>query len=144
VQYLFTAPNWHVSDRSAIELTNEPRISDANFTMSELKACYSAASEIVRESSGGSLRVLIHDAFWAPGYLSGFNPVRNTTSTSPDWLDIDLHNYFAFAPNNNLPQHIISSSQICNTSQYLRNTPSLSPVPGWRVELGDGDGTGYG
>lgn len=116
---------------------NEPRISDANFTMSELKAYYSAASKIVRESSGGSLRVLIHDAFWGPGYWSGFNPVENTTSTSPEWLDIDLHNYFAFAPNNNLPQDTIIE-KICNTSQYLRNTPSLPPVlvGEWSLETG--------
>jgi glucan 1,3-beta-glucosidase len=126
-----------VNDLSAIELMNEPRISDANFTMSELKAYYSAASQIVRESSGGSLRVLIHDAFWGPGYWSGFNPVENTTSTSPEWLDIDLHNYFAFAPNNNLPQDTIIE-KICNTSQYLRNTPALSPVlvGEWSLETG--------
>lgn len=116
---------------------NEPRISDANFTMSDLKAFYSAASRTVRQYSQGSLRVLIHDAFWGPGYWSGFNPIENTTSTSPDWLDIDLHNYFAFAPNNNLPQEEILE-KICNTSQYLRNTASLSPVlvGEWSLETG--------
>jgi glucan 1,3-beta-glucosidase len=116
---------------------NEPRISDANFTMSDLKAFYSAASRTVRQYSQGSLRVLIHDAFWGPGYWSGFNPIENTTSTSPNWLDIDLHNYFAFAPNNNLPQEEILE-KICNTSQYLRNTASLSPVlvGEWSLETG--------
>lgn len=105
--------------------------------MSELKAFYSAASRTVRQYSEGSLRVLIHDAFWGPGYWSGFNPIENTTSTSPDWLDIDLHNYFAFAPNNNLPQDEILE-KICNTSQYLRNTASLSPVlvGEWSLETG--------
>ncbi|KAJ9109942.1 hypothetical protein QFC20_003142 [Naganishia adeliensis] len=122
---------------TTIELMNEPRISDANFTMSELKAFYSAASRTVRQYSEGSLRVLIHDAFWGPGYWSGFNPIENTTSTSPEWLDIDLHNYFAFAPNNNLPQDEILE-KICNTSQYLRNTASLSPVlvGEWSLETG--------
>lgn len=122
---------------SAIELMNEPRISNANFTMSELKAYYSAASQIVRESSTGSLRVLIHDAFWGPGYWSGFDPLNNVISNSPEWLDIDLHNYFAFAPNNNLPQDEILE-KICNTSQYLRNTQSLSPVlvGEWSLETG--------
>lgn len=105
--------------------------------MSELKAFYSAASRTVRQYSQGSLRVLIHDAFWGPGYWSGFDPIENTTSTSPEWLDIDLHNYFAFAPNNNLPQDVILE-KICNTSQYLRNTASLSPVVvgEWSLETG--------
>jgi glucan 1,3-beta-glucosidase len=122
---------------SAIELMNEPRISDANFTMSELKAFYSTASRAVRQYSQNSLRVLIHDAFWGPGYWSGFDPLENTTSTSPQWLDIDLHNYFAFAPNNNLPQDVILE-KVCNTSQYLRNTASLSPVlvGEWSLETG--------
>lgn len=116
---------------------NEPRISDANFTMSELKAYYSAASRIVRASSQESLRVLIHDAFWGPGYWSGFDPIVNDTATSPAWLDIDLHNYFAFPPYNNLP-HADILEKICNTSQYLRNTPSLSPVlvGEWSLETG--------
>ncbi|GHJ89429.1 hypothetical protein NliqN6_5831 [Naganishia liquefaciens] len=122
---------------TTIELMNEPRISDANFTMSELKAYYSAASRVVRDSSQGALRVLIHDAFWGPGYWSGFDPIANDTSTSPTWLEIDLHNYFAFAPYNNLPHEDILG-KICNTSQYLRNTPSLSPVlvGEWSLETG--------
>jgi glucan 1,3-beta-glucosidase len=116
---------------------NEPRISDANFTMSQLKAYYSAAGQTVRQYSNGAMRVLIHDAFWGPGYWAGFDPLSNTTSTSPEWLDIDLHNYFAFAPNNNLPQEEILE-KICNTSQYLRNTASLSPVlvGEWSLETG--------
>ncbi|KAJ9112676.1 hypothetical protein QFC22_006178 [Naganishia vaughanmartiniae] len=122
---------------TTIELMNEPRISDANFTMSELKAYYSAAGQTVRQYSGGTLRVLIHDAFWGPGYWIGFDPSSNTTSTSPEWLDIDLHNYFAFAPNNNLPQEEILE-KVCNTSQYLRETALLSPVlvGEWSLETG--------
>ncbi|KAJ9119310.1 hypothetical protein QFC24_005781 [Naganishia onofrii] len=122
---------------TTIELMNEPRISDANFTMSQLKAYYSAAGQTVRQYSNGAMRVLMHDAFWGPGYWAGFDPLSNTTSTSPEWLDIDLHNYFAFAPNNNLPQEEILE-KICNTSQYLRNTASLSPVlvGEWSLETG--------
>ncbi|KAJ9107163.1 hypothetical protein QFC19_002823 [Naganishia cerealis] len=122
---------------TTIELMNEPRISDANFTMSRLKAYYSTAAQTVQQYSDSAMRVLIHDAFWGPGYWDGFNPMTNTTSTSPEWLDIDLHNYFAFAPNNNLPEDVILE-KVCNTSRYLRNTPSLSPVlvGEWSLETG--------
>jgi glucan 1,3-beta-glucosidase len=148
---------------SGIELLNEPRLTN-NFTMASLKRFYSQATEIVRDAAVSNIEVVIHgqssrtcslffnprlilatssrtpDAFWGPNYWADYDPssISSSSSSSPDWLVLDTHQYYAFAPYQNLPREDILQ-HICNISRILKSTTSGIPktiVGEWSLETG--------
>ncbi|KAK6433269.1 hypothetical protein LTR95_010550, partial [Oleoguttula sp. CCFEE 5521] len=67
---------------TGIELLNEPRLSDPNFPMTQLRSFYADAAEIVRNASTRPLNITFHDAFWGPSYWSNYDPT-DPSSTAP-------------------------------------------------------------
>jgi glucan 1,3-beta-glucosidase len=88
------------------------------------------------------------DAFWGPTYWTDFdpsNPFGRGTST-PNYLHLDTHQYYAFAPVNNLTRTQILQS-ICNVSQILKSPQQESGIPGtvvgeWSLETTSSPATG--
>lgn len=130
--------------------------------MPELKRFYSQASEIVRDAAVRDIEVVIHgqsspiacspfihsltpqsscsspDAFWGPNYWSDYDPLSSSSSSSPSWLTLDTHQYYAFAPFENLPREEILQ-HVCNISRILKSTTSGVPktiVGEWSLETG--------
>lgn len=163
----FTKPEYG-SVVTGISVLNEPRLT-GNFTMPTLKRFYTQAAQIVRDAAQHNVEVVIHgastraparprcrpfllfviadatplfpppDAFWGPNYWSDYDPLSNTSASSPDWLTLDTHQYFAFAPFENLPRQDILQ-HICNTSRLLKSTTSGIPgtiVGEWSLETGE-------
>lgn len=133
----------------AIELANEPRLT-GDFTMTRLKAYYTSASQAVRDASGGSLSVTMHDAFWSPSYWASYDPLSTSTSTPASYAIIDTHQYYAFPPYGNLPQDAILG-MVCNMSKLLKGgivgrdsrgqevqTLPRTVVGEWSLESGSG------
>lgn len=54
---------------TSIELLNEPRLDDDDFTMSRLKEFYTDGTEVLRSSGSGSIGVTIHGKFLNPKIL---------------------------------------------------------------------------
>ncbi|KAL7416014.1 glycoside hydrolase superfamily [Mrakia frigida] len=106
--------------------------------MARLKQFYTEASQIILDAAVSDVEVVIHDAFWGPNYWSGYDPLSDTSSSSPDWLQLDTHQYYAFAPYQNLPRQEILQN-ICNMSRILKSTTSrIAPivVGEWSLESG--------
>jgi glucan 1,3-beta-glucosidase len=153
----------------AIEVMNEPRLfsnGDASFTMPYLKDTYAQASVVIRSvAAAAGMTVTIHDAFWGSNYWRGYDPSGDDNNgsgrgQSPDWLQLDVHEYYAFAPRQNLPRDQIigqwpdspltairrykltarhPADSICNTSRLLKSTSSGRPgtvVGEWSLETG--------
>lgn len=130
---------------TSIELLNEPRLGQADFEMDDLKAFYTVGSEAVRTADQG-MGVMIHDAFWGPRYWAGYDPASSSSSSSmgsasPSYLEIDTHQYYAFAPLINLPHTTILES-VCNVSRMLKST-DRTRVPAtivgeWSLQTGRG------
>ncbi|WVR04483.1 hypothetical protein IAU60_001486 [Kwoniella sp. DSM 27419] len=121
---------------TGIELLNEPRLSD-DFTMSDLKAFYANASEAIRSVSS-NINVTFHDAFWGPQYWADYDPLSATATQPAAGFTLDTHQYYAFAPLNNLPHDRILES-VCNISKLLKSTDlGLLPtiVGEWSLETG--------
>ena len=81
------------------------------------------------------LHLRTSDAFWGPGYWSNFN-------LSASYV-LDTHQYYAFAPLNNLPHSTILRS-ICNVSKLLKSSSSHIPftvVGEWSLETGTAPNT---
>ena len=114
---------------TGIELMNEPRLSDGNFPMSQLKNFYADGYEAVREVDD-SMNVTIHDAFWGPQYWSNYNPAVNTSSSNgpASSLTVDTHQYYAFPPLANLTHSEILDS-VCNISHTLKLSQAQSNIP---------------
>jgi len=80
------------------------------------------------------------DAFWGPRYWAGYDPSSSETmGSSPDYLEIDTHQYYAFAPLVDLPHATILES-VCNVSRMLKST-DRSRVPStivgeWSLQTG--------
>ena len=120
--------------------------------MTTLKDFYTNGSAVVRSSSQNQAVVmhgmfywdlhsalrLIADAFWGPRYWRDYDPADAEASSSPSYITIDTHQYYAFAPLQNLPHETIIES-ICNISQIVKATnqglPSLI-VGEWSLESG--------
>ena len=80
------------------------------------------------------------DAFWGPSYWAEYDPTSSSSSSSPDWLEIDTHQYYAFAPLVDLPHTTILES-VCNVSRLLKST-DRSKVPStivgeWSLQTGE-------
>lgn len=82
------------------------------------------------------------DAFYGPEYWADYNPSSNASDASQpaQQLTLDTHQYYAFAPLNNLPQTTILQS-VCNLSQLLKQPRSSSGIPPtivgeWSLETG--------
>ncbi|CDZ97418.1 exo-beta--glucanase [Phaffia rhodozyma] len=129
-----------------IEILNEPRLHDYNqttnttFSMSDLKAFYAAASDVIRFGSDNGLTVAVHDAFWGPQYWNNYDPTNNQsyTGSNPSWLQIDTHQYYAFAPYENLPRDEILD-RVCNMSKIFKQSTTSTPrtvVGEWSLETG--------
>ncbi|EMC93316.1 glycoside hydrolase family 5 protein [Baudoinia panamericana UAMH 10762] len=122
-----------------VELLNEPRLS-ATFSMDQLKRFYTNGSAVVHDASTRSgFNVTIHDAFWGPQYWTNYNPSNAAASQPAQGLAIDTHQYYAFAPLNNLTAPQILQS-ICNISQLLKAPHSGIPptvVGEWSLETGN-------
>lgn len=131
----------------SIELLNEPRLDDDDFTMALLKDFYADGAEVVSRTSSGSIGVTIHgksrplhipphlrsikltctqDAFWGPSYWSTYTPYSNTSSNNST-LTIDSHQYYAFPPFANLSRPQILS-HICTISALVKNTSIAHPI----------------
>jgi len=130
----------------SIELLNEPRLSSTGniFTMNELKSYYINGTGIVLGNSQG-LNVTYHDAFWGPTYWQSFNPVNPSSTTPAPNIVLDTHQYYAFAPLNNLPHQTILQG-ICNISQLLKSGIEEGVVPytvvgEWSLETGNAPNT---
>lgn len=127
----------------ALEVMNEPRLynNSTTFTMAFLKEVYTLASDVILKASSNGMTVTIHDAFWGPSYWSDYDPSSNSSSdggSSPDWLELDTHQYYAFAPYENLPRTQILE-RICNVSKALKQPSSGIPktvVGEWSLESG--------
>ncbi|KAK4554533.1 hypothetical protein LTR86_008387 [Recurvomyces mirabilis] len=110
-----------------IELLNEPRVGSARFSMDQLKKFYAdGVSEVHNSSEEGLLNVTIHDAFWGPQYWIDYNPADSTSNEPATSLTVDTHQYYAFAPLDNLTQSQIIDA-ICNTGKTLKNPSSGIP-----------------
>lgn len=118
--------------------------------MTRLKAYYTSASQAVRDASGGSLSVTMHDAFWSPSYWASYDPLSTSTSTPASYAIIDTHQYYAFPPYGNLPQDAILG-MVCNMSKLLKGgivgwdsreqevqTLPRTVVGEWSLESGSG------
>ena len=85
------------------------------------------------------------DAFWGPRYWAGYDPASWSSSSSmgsasPSYLEIDTHQYYAFAPLINLPHATILES-VCNVSRMLKST-DRTRVPAtivgeWSLQTGE-------
>jgi glucan 1,3-beta-glucosidase len=85
------------------------------------------------------------DAFWGPRYWAGYDPASSSSSSSmgsasPSYLEIDTHQYYAFAPLINLPHATILES-VCNVSRMLKST-DRTRVPAtivgeWSLQTGE-------
>jgi hypothetical protein len=79
------------------------------------------------------------DAFYGPSYWQEFNPLTPLASSEPGPnLTLDTHQYYAFAPLNNLPHDTILQS-ICNISGLLKQKDGEVPytvVGEWSLETG--------
>lgn len=132
-----------MSASPAIEVMNEPRLhnNSTTSTMAFLKEFYALASDVIRNASSNGMTVTIHDAFWGPSYWSDYDPSSNSSydgGSSPDWLELDTHQYYAFAPYENLPRTEILE-RICNVSKVLKQPSSGIPktvVGEWSLESG--------
>lgn len=125
---------------TGIELLNEPRLSDSNFPMSQLKNFYTDGHDTVRSANDNGINTTIHDAFWGPSYWSNYDPSSNTSSSPAADLTIDTHQYYAFAPLANLTHEEILNS-VCSMSQLLKQPQSRSGIPPtlvgeWSLETG--------
>nr|POE90033.1 putative glucan 1,3-beta-glucosidase a [Quercus suber] len=146
-----------------VELLNEPRLSDDGFPMSQLQDFYSDGANTVSAADAG-MNVTIHgkskipfhkvvacnetaradrmpppDAFWGPAYWANYNPYANSSGPA-NRLTLDTHQYYAFAPLNNLPHATILAS-VCNISQLLKQPRTQSGIPPtvvgeWSLETG--------
>ncbi|TKA47647.1 hypothetical protein B0A54_02021 [Friedmanniomyces endolithicus] len=123
-----------------IELLNEPRLNTDNFTMVDLQAFYSnGASTVHNATTSNAPNVTIHDAFWGPQYWKNYHPTDSAASQPANGLSIDTHQYYAFAPLNNLSHAEILDS-VCNISQLLKQPSSGIPstmVGEWSLETGE-------
>ncbi|WWD19440.1 hypothetical protein CI109_103900 [Kwoniella shandongensis] len=119
-----------------IELLNEPRLSSGGFTMDQLKSFYSAGSSVIRAASN-TINVTFHGNYW-----SNYDPSNVDATSTPSRLTLDSHQYYAFAPLNNLPPDTILES-ICNVSRLLKSTPSIpyTFVGEWSLETGTAPNT---
>jgi glucan 1,3-beta-glucosidase len=125
---------------AGIELMNEPRLS-SDFSMTQLKSFYSSGSAVVLNAST-SWNTTIHDAFWGPSYWAKYSPTNSKPSPA---FTLDTHQYYAFAPYNNLPHNDILE-HICNVSQILKEHVSSSGIPPtlvgeWSLESGQAPNT---
>ncbi|GAB7328834.1 hypothetical protein MBLNU13_g00718t1 [Cladosporium sp. NU13] len=97
---------------TSIELLNEPRLDNEDFTMSRLKEFYA------------------DDAFWGPSYWSTYDPFSNTSTSSATpmpTLILDTHQYYAFPPFANLSRPAILA-HICVISQLVKNSSIQHPI----------------
>ncbi len=80
----------------------------------------------------------IQDAFYGPQYWSDYDPSNPSARSPASLVTIDTHQYYAFAPLNNLPHDTILDS-VCNISQLLKLTDLGIPptvVGEWSLETG--------
>ncbi|KAK4684779.1 glucan 1,3-beta-glucosidase, partial [Tremellales sp. Uapishka_1] len=120
-----------------IELLNEPRVASGDFNMTYLKSFYTAGTSTL-QSASTAINVTVHDAFYGPSYWSNYDPLNTTSSAPASSLTLDTHQYYAFAPLDNLPHDTILES-ICNVSQTLKALDSGIPstvVGEWSLETG--------
>jgi len=85
-----------------------------------------------------SYKLIQPDAFYGPAYWSDYDPENPSAGQPADRLTIDTHQYYAFAPLNNLSHSAILDS-VCTISQLLKQTNSGIPptvVGEWSLETG--------
>jgi glucan 1,3-beta-glucosidase len=110
--------------------------------MSALKSFYSSGHSVVQAAST-SWNTTIHDAFYGPAYWAHYNPSGGTGAASA--LVLDTHQYYAFAPFNNLAHDEILEN-ICNISYLLKQPTNASGIPPtlvgeWSLETGQAPNT---
>ena len=79
------------------------------------------------------------DAFYGPAFWINYNPETASSSQPAANLTVDTHQYYAFAPLNDLsPPEMLDS--ICNISQLLKREGSGIPptvVGEWSLQTGE-------
>lgn len=101
--------------------------------MPYLKDAYAQASAVIRSTAAtAGMTVTIHDAFWGANYWRGYDPSGDDNNgsgrgQSPDWLQLDVHEYYAFSPRQNLPREQIIGERV-NSSNIVRRGKADSDV----------------
>lgn len=116
-----------------IELLNEPI-----FGFEPLKAFYTLGAQVVGPANTSGINVTIHDGFFNPHTWANYDP-SNADATSPaDFLTVDTHQFWAFAPFTDLNEDQILV-QICELGQSIKlNNSGIPPtlVGEWSLSTG--------
>ncbi|KAK6396655.1 hypothetical protein LTR65_008553 [Meristemomyces frigidus] len=106
-----------------IELLNEPLIG-----LPQLKVFYTAGYNVVGVANTSGINVTIHDGFYNPHSWAYYDPNNATAAVAADYLTVDTHQFWAFAPYTDLSKAELLQ-QVCAFGQSIRLQQSASGIP---------------